>query len=441
MIDRHLILVLCALFMTCAAFSGHTLADDRPNIVLIISDDQAWTDYGFMGHESIETPNLDRLAAQSRLFRRGYVPTSLCCPSLASIISGRYPHEHYITGNEPPLPPGGKHSDPDYQKEDRAMDDYIEKIPTLPRILGEHGYLSLQTGKWWYGSFERGGFTHGMTHGDVKRGGRHGDVGLTIGRDTMKPIEDFVDLAKDENKPFMIWYAPFLPHTPHNPPNELLKKYTDKVDSVHIARYWAMCEWFDQTCGQLVDILEDRGVRDNTIIIYVCDNGWINLPNRQAYAKRSKRSPYEGGIRTPIFVNWPGHIEPMDDPNLATSIDILPTVLCACGIDFKDEEHGDLPGVDLLDDEALTRRDTIYGEIFLHNANDIHDPTANLRYRWIISDKWKMILPYKPNEKGVTTKLYEILEDPYEQNELLSEHRDAAQDLKEKLDRWWAPEK
>ena len=79
-----------------------------PNIVFIISDDHGWQDYGFMGHPQIKTPNLDVLAAQSLLFTRGYVPTALCSPSLASIITGRYPHEHRITYNDPPAPPGGK---------------------------------------------------------------------------------------------------------------------------------------------------------------------------------------------------------------------------------------------------------------------------------------------------------------------------------------------
>src|SRR5690349_25100751 len=81
-------------------------APSVPNIVLIISDDHAWTDYGFMGHEHIRTPNLDRLAHESLVFPHGYVPSSLCCPSLASLVTGLYPHQHKITSNDPPLPPG-----------------------------------------------------------------------------------------------------------------------------------------------------------------------------------------------------------------------------------------------------------------------------------------------------------------------------------------------
>src|SRR2546423_3034268 len=94
------------LILACLAAASPAIAAGPPNVVLIVSDDQAWTDYSFMGHEHVRTPHLDRLAAQSLVFRRGYVPTSLCCPSLASLITGQYPHQHKITSNDPPIPPG-----------------------------------------------------------------------------------------------------------------------------------------------------------------------------------------------------------------------------------------------------------------------------------------------------------------------------------------------
>ena len=90
------------------------------------------------------------------------------------------------------------------------MNRHLENVPTLPRVLKELGYLSLQTGKWWQGHYSRGGFTHGMTQGQ-----RHGDRGLDIGRKTMQPIYDFVELAQKEHQPFFVWYAPMLPHQPH----------------------------------------------------------------------------------------------------------------------------------------------------------------------------------------------------------------------------------
>ncbi len=155
---------------------SHARADDDkrpPNVVLIIADDMAWTDYGFMGHPHIRTPRLDRLAGQSATFRRGYATTSLCSPSLASILTGRYPHQHTITGNDPPLPPGmderAARRDPRFLAGRQEMIKAFDTMPTLPRLLAPKGYLSFQAGKWWGGSYQRGGFSHGMTHGDPAR--------------------------------------------------------------------------------------------------------------------------------------------------------------------------------------------------------------------------------------------------------------------------------
>ncbi|CAN0366870.1 unnamed protein product, partial [Ectocarpus sp. 4 AP-2014] len=194
---------------------------------------------------------------------------------------------------------------------------------TLPRRLAPFGYQSLQTGKWWLGSYRRGGFTHGMTRGFPEPGGRHGDDGLKIGRESLGPIPAFLDEAVEAGHPFFLWYAPFLPHAPHTPPERLLAKYRDRAPTQPVAKYWAMCEWFDETCGLLLDELESRDLSDNTIVIYACDNGWINLPNRTAYAPRSKRSPYDGGLRTPILFRWPNRIEPRRDESTPVStIDI-----------------------------------------------------------------------------------------------------------------------
>ena len=118
------------------SLASHASAAKPPNIVLIISDDQSWTDYSFMGHEAIETPNIDRLAKQSRLFKRGYVPSSLCCPSLASMITGLYPHQTKITGNEPPMPAGGRNSE-QYRKQVQECVSFIDDLPTLPRLLAK----------------------------------------------------------------------------------------------------------------------------------------------------------------------------------------------------------------------------------------------------------------------------------------------------------------
>ena len=134
-----------------------------------------------------------------------------------------------------------------------------------------------------------------MTHGDHNRGARHGDKGLEVGRTTMQPVEQFVSEARKSDKPYFLWYAPMLPHTPHDPPADLLTKYKSLAPTESIAKYWAMCERFDNSIGELRAIIAKNGRPDNTLIVFACDNGWINLPNQSAYAPKSKRSQYDGG--------------------------------------------------------------------------------------------------------------------------------------------------
>lgn len=404
-----------------------------PNVVMIISDDHAWTDYGFMGHPQVQTPHLDRLARESLTFRRGYVPSSLCCPSLATMITGRFPHQHRVTSNDPPKPAGK--SNAEFQqgtafKEGRErMTQHLNEWPTLPQLLGGAGYLSLQTGKWWQGDFRRGGFTHGMT-----KGGRHGDEGLKIGRQTMEPITEFIAQARTEAKPFFVWYAPLLPHDPHTPPERLLAKYREKTDSIHVARYWANVEWFDETCGTLLDYLDREGLAENTIVVYVADNGWIQDPGSPRYAPRSKQSQYDGGVRTPIMVRWKGRLAPKMSDVPVSSVDLFPTILKACGLPWPEG----LPGLDLADAEVVAARKTIFGECFTHNAIDLDRPAANLRWRWVIEDGWKLILPWAPNETGAP-ELFRIDDDPHETRDLAASEPDRVASLRARLDAWWDP--
>ena len=405
-----------------------------PNVVLIISDDQAWGDYSFLGHPTVRTPRIDRLASESLLLPRSYVTAPLCCPSLGSMVTGLHPHQNGITSNDPPKG-GGKGGWPAERLALREeVISNIERVPTLPRLLKQKGYVSLQTGKWWMGHHSRGGFTHGMTHGDPKRGGRHGDAGLAIGRQGMQPIYDFLDAAG--TKPFFVWYAPFLPHSPHNPPKRLLEKYRDKTPSIHVARYWAMCEWFDETVGQLLDYLDKKKLAENTLVLYVCDNGWIQNPNASRYAPRSKRTRFEGGVRTPIMVRWPGRVTPRrDDETVASSIDLAPTILAACGLKPTPE----MQGVNLLDAKALAAREAVFGAVYTHDAVDIHKPASSLLWRWCVSGRWKLCVPNPAAVPDAKAELYDLVADPHEKDNVAPEHADEVARLRRLIDGWYKP--
>jgi arylsulfatase A-like enzyme len=446
-------LVFAALFCASPVAPEATQAPP-PNIVFIISDDHAWTDYGFMGHPQIETPHLDRLARESAVFSRGYVPTALCRPALATFATGLYAHQHGITGNDPAVlpsmlaPGAAQQPEPDAYRALRAsLIAKIDRVPTLPRLLASRGYVSHQSGKWWEGSAARGGFTEGMTRGFPEPGGRHGDDGLTIGREGLRPVTDFIDRAVDRGTPFFAWYAPFLPHTPHNPPQRLLDKYRGKgITNLRVARYYAMVEWFDETVGALLAHLDARKVAENTLVVYVGDNGWIQNPDADDFAPRSKQSPYEGGVRQPTLYRWPGVIKPgRRDTELASSIDIVPTTLAAAGASIPTT----LPGVNLLPSLRLgtpTPRTEVLGEGFDHDLADLDNPEATLLYRWVIDGRWKLLLTYDgalgryakyhPRTEW-RPQLFDLVSDPHERVNVAGENPALVARLASRISDWW----
>jgi len=417
-----------------------------PNILLILSDDHAWNDYSFMGHDIVETPNLDSLANEGVTFRKGYVPTSLCRPSLATIATGLYASQHGITGNDPSREtPGGKKGEK-YKQLRSQIIEKIDAVKTLPELLKGKGYVSLQTGKWWEGSFKRGGFDEGMTRGFPNRGGRHGDEGLKIGREGVDTITRFIDKAHGADKPFFVWYAPFMPHSPHTPPERILSKYEKYDLPESIAKYYAMIEWFDETNGQLFSHLEKRGLKDNTLIVYVSDNGWITNPKQtDRFLPKSKQSPNESGVRTPIIYSLPHRFKSSFRQERVSSIDIVPTILGAAGIEVPSA----LPGINLYDYLAKgndIERKTLFGEGFAHDMDDLNDVESTLLYRWVIKDDWKLIVSYDGknvsyqkyhDEFLVGPRLYNLANDEFEKENLASQYPEKVGELLEEIENWY----
>jgi uncharacterized sulfatase len=394
--------------------------------VVIISDDQAFHDFGFMGHPVIQTPHLDRLAEQSLVFTRGYVTTALCSPSLASMLTGLYPHQHGFTGNDPAKGWGQR----------QEWVDHFGALPQLPRLLSEAGYLTLHTGKYWQGHPQKvSGFTDSM--GETLRHGSKASLG--VGRDTMQPIYDFIAKAQNESKPFMVWYAPFLPHTPHTPPERLLDKYRDKTPHLHVAKYFAMVDWFDETCGELLRHIDDQGLRDNTVLLFICDNGW---PQGEGGYRGHKLTPWEQGVRTPIMIRWPGKVTPRrDEVHLASNIDVPSTILAAAGLPVPDS----MEGANLLDEAAVTERDCVFIEDFEHDMAAPDEPEKTIEARGVICGEWKLVVTYGDNKetslKGVDQVfLFNLKNDPKEKHNLADRRTGIRARLMAKLDDWWTPE-
>ncbi len=430
--------ILSALIFSALMSCSEEAVTNQPNFILIISDDQSWPDYSFLGHEHIRTPRIDQLAEEGLTFTQGYTTAPLCRPALASMVTGLYPHQHGVIGNDPVFEPTAKKRwSLDWLAERESFNKpYIrnfESLTTLADLLGEAGYVSLQTGKWWEGHYSVGGFTQGMTHGDPSKWGRHGDEGLDIGREGLNVIYDFIDEAQDNETPFFVWYAPFLPHAPHTPPDSLREKYLPLAPTPAVANYWAMCEWFDITVGQLMDFVDERGLSESTVFVYVTDNGWIQDPDRpNQFAPRSKTAPYDMGIRTPMMFRWKGVIEPEMDPStLVSSIDIASTVLGVCNIPTT----SDMQGINLLNEDARKKRDAIFAETYAHDFSNID---SSLYYRIIITRPWKLILPDPVGQPDKTPELYNLENDPFEWDNQAEKHPEIVARLKSQLEDWWA---
>lgn len=416
---------LAALLLALTPVLPQARAAEAPNIVLIISDDHAHSDYGFMGNTAVRTPNLDRIASESLLYPRGYV-MPVCSPSLASLLTGRLPHQHGITGNDLTGSTG---------KDRHALADRLLANPLiLPKALSDAGYLTFQSGKLWNTTYRQVGFTHGMTD----TAGRHGDAGLSIGRKGLKPMLDFIDAAASSSKPFFVWYAPLLPHDPHNPPAELLAKYRGKGPTPAAEKYHAMVEWFDQTCGDLDAHLAKRGLTEKTILIYLADNGWDGPLGYKG--KRAKLTPYETGIRTPIFIRWPGKVEPLrDDDTLASIIDVVPTILKHAGIPVP----ADMQGIDLADHAAMRDREAVFVESYTHDIADLTAPEKSLLAHVVIRGTHKLLLPgsARPDRpfstKPAVPELFDLKSDPAETRNLAADHPGLVREMSLLLESNW----
>lgn len=324
-----------ALCFTCALLAGAAVAgQSKPNIILIISDDHGDADDGFMGNQMVKTPHSDRMASESQLYTRGYA-TPVCSPSLASLPTGKLPHEHGITGND---------------------------------------------------------LASARNQGGGKNGSRS-------------------------------------PLARHNPPEELLKKYQGKGLTPTAENDYAMVEWLDQTCGEIDNQLTDRKL---------ADNGWDAALGTRA--KHVKLSPYELGIRTPMFVRWPEKVKPhRDDVTLASIIDFAPTMLRLAGATAP----ADLPGLDLLDHDAVTARETVFVESYTHDIRNLAKPGQSLMARIVISGWSKLIIPGdapsdRPHASAPTeTALFDLKSDPLEKTNIAARNPEELARLRAIQDSGW----
>ncbi len=270
---------------------------ERPNIIWIIGDDHTWPFYGFMGHPIVQTPNLDRLADSGALFPVGHSAASVCKPSFRSLLTGVYPK--------------------DFKRHSRGGNG----LPYVAQTLAAAGYATFGYGKLWK-KFSEVGFVDS-------------EKSFILPRETIEPILDYIDSHMD-SQPWFIWYGTRLPHWPFDAPPQFWALYAGLGLDLAEQGYYANISRLDELIGQLLDGLEARGVRHNTLIMYISDNGFFF---------DSKLTSREDGFRSPIILSYPDAIvagQRFDGAKLkmAHALDFVPTVLDYAGLPIPPELEG-----------------------------------------------------------------------------------------------------
>lgn len=425
--------------------------DERVNVVFLLADDLGWTGLRCFGSDLYETPHLDRLAAAGTKFTAAYSACTVCSPTRASVLTGIYPARLHLTdfiaGQNRPW---AKLRIPDWTK--RLEHRYV----TLAEAFQNAGYKTAQVGKWHLDPRTgdaadyapvRHGFDVQVLKPKEAKGyylpdgfNADGESGSDYLTDylTDEALE-FIDGAKDG--PFFLYFASHTPHTPIQGRADLVQRFAEKVrpDALHKNPvYAAMVASLDQSVGRILERLERHGLSDRTVVIFTSDNGGLtqrygkhdgfteNLPLR-----RGKGSAYEGGVRVPTIVRWPGVTRPgtvSDEPVI--SVDYYPTILEMTASPGVSGRSASVDGVSLVpllkDPKAALGRDALYWHYPHYHAG------GDGPYSAIRSGPWRLV---EFHEDG-RVELYNLDDDPGESTNLRETEPERAKQLQEQLHIW-----
>lgn len=409
-----------------------------PNVVLILADDLGWGDVGFNGRTEWNTPRLDRLASEGMIFRRWYAGAVVCAPSRAVLMTGRYTIHNGVVHNSADLP---------------------RSEVTIAEALSEAGYACALFGKWHHGKTRAGetSYVHPMDQGfaefrgftDARHAWEHFPTQLWFGRE-QRPVKGYANamfsdwacefIRSHRDQPFFL-YLPYIAthlhiQAPEEDVAEHLGKFPERDPSAPVyATYAAMVTRLDKEIGRVLDLLEELGLAEETIVIFSSDHGaTFEAGNRGASAfhdsnrpfRGGKRSLWEGGIRVPGVVRWKGHIQPGSETHIPVHMmDVLPTLLAAIGIERSDLS---LDGANLL---PLWLRGEPPAErtLFWEWRGEGYQQLAAMR-----GDLKLVITGNQPPE------LYNVETDPAERRSLHAEYPKLMTELRAALDAWLATE-
>ena len=436
-----LTVLICASYASAADKPGI----DKPNFVFILVDDLGWMDVGFNGSKYYETPHLDRLAAQGMRFTDAYAACAVCSPTRASIMTGKYPARLHLTdwiageGNSP------KHK---LRVPQWTMQLPLEEV-TIAEALKPLGYVSANIGKWHLGAAqyypEHQGFavniggTHwghpasyfwpyeGRSHAvhGLKAGGHEGEY---LTDRLAAEAEKFIEQNKD--RPFFLYLPHYAVHVPLKAKTPLIEKYRAKPGQggQKNPTYAAMIESLDQSVGRILDKLDALGIAGRTVVVFTSDNGGL-WPQATANGplRAGKGFAYEGGIRVPLVIKWPGVAKAGSTCNVPVcSIDFLPTFAELAGA----KPSGDVDGVSLvplLKQSGPLSRNALYWHYPHYWRGEQVRPYGVVR-----SGDWKLIEVYE----DMRVELYNLHDDLGEQHDLSRANPEKTGELREMLHAW-----
>lgn len=428
----------------------------KPNIVFVLIDDMGWRDLGCYGSKYYETPNIDRLAAESMVFSDAYTCGPNCAPTRASLMSGQYTPRHGIFTVDS-SERGPKNLRKLIPQENKTVLD--AGIVTIAEAIKPAGYVSAGMGKWHLGN--------DPGHGPIGQGFDVNVGGFQAGhpRSYFSPYKNpelkdgpggeyLTDRLTDEalkfieanrNKPFFLYLPHYAVHTPLQAKNEMVGKYKAKEPSNGQGNptYAAMIESTDQGVGRIVAKLDELGLTDNTIVIFSSDNGGVGgyktlgiqggEITSNAPLKGGKGMLYEGGIRVPLFVRWPGVVKPgsrCDEPVI--TVDFYPTLLEMAGAERPAGHVLDGQSVvPMLKGDAALDRDAIFWHFpaYLQGGGGTWRTTPAGAVR---KDQWKLIEFFEDGR----LELYNLVRDIGEKEDLAEKMPEKTKELHDLLKNW-----
>jgi arylsulfatase A-like enzyme len=381
-------------------FSFSLQAQEKPNIVFILIDDLGWTDLGFMGSEYYESPNIDELAKGGMVFTNAYANAANCAPTRSCLLSGQYSPRHgvFTVGNSDRGESTKRRLIPVRNSKKISLD----KI-TIAETLKPAGYVSAAIGKWHVGnSPQEQGFDVGVDRPDIGyKGGHFNKSGEYLTDRLTDEAVKFITQSKD--KPFFLYLAHHAVHTPIQAKKDITAKFSDKetIGCHSKAEYAAMIKSVDESVGKINETLKNLGLSENTILIFFSDNGGHGAYTCQKPLRGGKGMYYEGGIREPMFVYWPGTVKSgtkCDESIIST--DFYPTFAELAGAEHPDNYPLDGKSiVPLFKGKKIIKRDAIFWHFpgYLQAYNGLQDESRDKAFRSrpvsvIKKGDWKLLM-------------------------------------------------